>query len=316
MRCGRRFRRAADHRHLQRQRDEEMQARVNETGLAPADMLDHERAQRPADRAGKAAEQRQVGDRTARRAAIHPPERGEHRVIEPGAHADAEQHPGHQIDRQRRRQADADQAGRVEQRTRQQDRPPAAHVDDFADLRRDQPGHQQADRRAADHITQRPAGIGNDRPGEHGRKIKRGAPGQDLRNAQRGDDDAAVERLSLQRQNVISLGRRLHAFGFQHRGGRRPRKRLDQRFGGSLVLRRRAQARRIGRGVLDLFGSGPTSVTPFTGTISLIWWMPSSASPLTMKSATWPPFLSLALGRIWSAMPSFTSSPSMTRLSS
>ena len=34
------------------------------------------------------------------------------------------------------------------------------------------------------------------------------------------------------------------------------------------------------------FGSGPTKVTPFTGTISLICWIPISASPLTTRSAT------------------------------
>ena len=41
---------------------------------------------------------------------------------------------------------------------------------------------------------------------------------------------AAVERLSFQRQNVISLSRRLHAFGFQHRGGIRS-SRVDQATG-------------------------------------------------------------------------------------
>ena len=44
-----------------------------------------------------------------------PAERGEHRIVEPGAHADAEQHPGDQINRQRRRKADAGQARGIEQ---------------------------------------------------------------------------------------------------------------------------------------------------------------------------------------------------------
>ena len=78
----------------------------------------------------------------ARRAAIHAAERGKHGVIKPRPHAEAEHRPGREIDRQRRRKADAGQAGGIAERTRQQHRPPAVFVDDAADLRRDQPRDQ------------------------------------------------------------------------------------------------------------------------------------------------------------------------------
>ena len=160
-------------------------------------MVDHEGAERPAHRAGKPAEQREIGDRPARLAAVEPAERGEHRIIEPGAHAEPDQGPAGEIDRQRRRQTDHHQAGGVEQRARQQQRPPAIAVDQPPDRGRDQPGDQEAQRGAADHQSERPAGILDDRPSEHRRKIERGAPGQDLGHAERGDDDAAIERARL-----------------------------------------------------------------------------------------------------------------------
>ncbi len=98
------------------------------------------------------------------------------------------------IDRQRRRKTDADETRGIKQRTRQQHRAPAMAVDDAADLRRDQSGDQQAERGAADHVAERPAGVVHDRLGKDRRKIERGAPGEDLGDAERGDDDAAVER--------------------------------------------------------------------------------------------------------------------------
>ena len=202
------------HRHLQRQRHDQVQAGIDEAGAAPADVIDHESAERPADRAGEAAEQREVGDRSARRAAIHTPERGEDRVIEAGAHADAEQRPGREIKRQRRRQPDAGKPGRVTERARQQHGPAAVTVDQAADLWRDQPGDQEAERGAPHHDTERPAGVAHDRLGEHGREIERRAPGEDLGRPQRGDDHAAIKRrgLCLRRHRRTPLaGRRARA---------------------------------------------------------------------------------------------------------
>ena len=199
------LRRPAHHGHLQRQRHAEMQRRVDQAGAAPAGELDQPRAQRPAHRAGEAAEQREVGDRPARRVAVHPAERGEHRVVQAGAHAETEHRPGGEIDRQRRREPDAGEPERIAQRARRQHRPPAAPIDHPADLRRDQPGDQQPERGAAHHEAERPAGVGDDRLGEHRRKIERGAPGEHLRDAERRDDDAAV-RLA-DRSLRIEIGR-------------------------------------------------------------------------------------------------------------
>jgi hypothetical protein len=156
-------------------------------------MIDHERTQRPADRAGETAEQREVCDRTPRVAAVDAAERGEHRVIEPGAHADADHRPCQQVDRQVRRQGGADETGGIEQRTRKQNRPAAVTVDDGADLRRNQPADQQADRGAADHKAERPTGIGNDGRGKNRRKIERRAPGQNLADAECRYNKATVD---------------------------------------------------------------------------------------------------------------------------
>ncbi len=171
-----------------------MQSRIDKAGGAPAGMLDHEGAERPADGAGETAKQRQIGDRRARLTAIHAAERGEDRVIKPGAHAEADQHPSGEIDRQRGRSADTGKPRGVEKRAREQHRPPPAFVDNATDLRGNQAGNQKPERGTGDHVAERPPGFGDDRLGKHRRKIERGAPGQNLANAQRGDDDAAIER--------------------------------------------------------------------------------------------------------------------------
>ena len=186
--------RCADNGHLQRHDQKQMQPRIDKAGRAPAGMLDHEGAERPADGAGKSAEQREIGDRRARLAAVHASERGENRVVKAGAHAEADQHPGGEIHRQRWRSADTGKPRRIAKRAREQHRPPPAFVDDAADLRGNQAGNQKPERGAGDHVAERPAGFGDDRLGKHRRKIERGAPGQDLANAQRRDDDAAIER--------------------------------------------------------------------------------------------------------------------------
>ncbi len=133
-------------------------------------------------------------------AAVHAAERGEHRVVEAGAHAEADQHPAGEVDRQRRRQTGDRQTGREQQRTGQQHGPAAVTLDDAADLRRDQPGAEQRDRSAADHPGQRPAGIGDDGDRKHRREIERRAPGQDLDDAERCNDGTAVNRADRQSQ--------------------------------------------------------------------------------------------------------------------
>src|SRR4030095_17215874 len=51
------------------------------------------------------------------------------------------------------------------------------------------------------------------------------------------------------------------------------------------------------------FGSGPTSVTPLTGTISLIWCTTISTSPLATSSAGEPPGTRVVFGFTASALP-------------
>ena len=73
-----------------------------------------------------------------------------------------------------------------------------------------------------------------------------------MRDAQRGDDNAAIEWARICEQMRKSLVRGLHAFGFENGHRSRTGKRLDQGLCGLLVLRVGAQTGRIGRGVLDL----------------------------------------------------------------
>ena len=61
--------------------------------------LQPQRGQRPADRAGKTRDQRDAGDRAARLVAIDAPQRGEGGVVQAKSHADAEQQPGDDQDR-------------------------------------------------------------------------------------------------------------------------------------------------------------------------------------------------------------------------
>ena len=75
------FARRAHHAHLQRKHHEQMKRGIDETRAAPTHVLDHECAQRPADRAGETAEQCEIGDWPARLAAIHAAERGEDCIV-------------------------------------------------------------------------------------------------------------------------------------------------------------------------------------------------------------------------------------------
>ena len=79
-------------------------------------------------------------------------------------------------------------------------------VDEAPDLRRDQPGNEQSDRSAADDRAEWPVRLRHDWAGEYGGKIERRAPGENLRDAQRRDDDALVKRTRLcsQKQTNIS----------------------------------------------------------------------------------------------------------------
>ncbi|MGC2521608.1 MAG: hypothetical protein WA417_03090 [Stellaceae bacterium] len=70
-----------------------VQAGPNQAGGAPAELVQEEGAQRPADRAGKASDQRDAGDGAARLATIEPGQRGKGRVIKTHADTNAEHSP-------------------------------------------------------------------------------------------------------------------------------------------------------------------------------------------------------------------------------
>ena len=99
-------------RQIERQADQDVRQRPGVACLAPSDHFKPERAQRPADRAGEAGDQRDAGDRAARILSVDAAERSERGVVKAEAHADTEQQPRshHQPDRCRR--AQESQAGR------------------------------------------------------------------------------------------------------------------------------------------------------------------------------------------------------------
>ena len=105
-------------------------------------MFDQERAQWPADGAGKAADQRDVRDGTACSLAIKPAERGKRWVIKAAAHAQADDEPGGHQGRQGRGQPQAEEAGAQQAYARHQDGPAALPVDDDAHAGRHEAGHE------------------------------------------------------------------------------------------------------------------------------------------------------------------------------
>ena len=149
-------------------------------------------AGRPADRAGESGEQRDAGDRIARIAAVEAGDGGERRLVQAEAHADAEDGPGHR---------EADRAGRRTPappgRPRTPDLSQSAHRARRIGRSCGRPA-VPAGRTAAGpprrcRRTTRAAGqAGRDRIGEHGREIVGRTPGQSLRDAECGDDDAAA----------------------------------------------------------------------------------------------------------------------------
>ena len=92
---------------VQRQRDGQVHDRVDQAGASPAESVRQESAQRPADGARKSAEQRQIGDRSAR---LHVRTAGRARRMprRRGRSPSRRQHdPSQKIERQRGREPDA-----------------------------------------------------------------------------------------------------------------------------------------------------------------------------------------------------------------
>ena len=138
------------------------------------------------------------------------------------------------------------------------------HIDDAADLRRDQARDQQTDRGAADHKAERPAGVLDDRLGKHRGKIERRAPGQNLRDAERGDDDAAIERARIcnqMRDRLQFAGSMPLALNTRAAAG--PENVLISACAASLFWVCSAEAGGISRGVLDFLRQRPDQHSAF-----------------------------------------------------
>lgn len=169
-----------------------MDCRVREARDAPSFMRDEKSAERPANRAGEAAKQRQVGDRAAGALPIEAAERGEAGIVEAARHAQAHEQPGQQIKRIGGGRRQQEVSGGQEQGTRGKHRPAAVTLDQPAGDGRRQPGKQESAGEPGNDRSQRPARLGGDRRGEHRGQIVGRSPGEDLRDAKRRDEDMAA----------------------------------------------------------------------------------------------------------------------------
>ena len=151
---------ARDREKCQRQGHHEMQSGIGEAGAAPADGLDEPGRQRPADRAGEPAPERQLGDRAAGLRAVEPPERREGRVVEPSSHARRRSAP-RRPDRPARSAPRPCTASPAASSTRagRQHLPAAVLLDRPPHPERDRSGDQQPQRHPGDDPSVGPAGV-------------------------------------------------------------------------------------------------------------------------------------------------------------
>lgn len=179
---------------MKRQAEQKVDRGVAKARDAPSFMLNEEGAERPADRAGEAAEKRQVGDRAARALSIEAAERGEAGIVKAARHAQSHEQPGRQVKRIGGGGRHQQMRGRQKQRTRGKHRPAAVTLDQPPGDRRDQARKQKPAGEPGNDRRQRPARVGGDRRGEHGWQIEGRSPGEDLRDAKRRDEDVAIAR--------------------------------------------------------------------------------------------------------------------------
>ncbi len=175
---------ARQRQRMQRRRDEGEQAGINEIGAAPADAVEQKMRRRPAHRRGKAAGQRERGDRPPRRGAENAAERGEGGIVEVCRHRNAEHHPHANISGRACRMHDEEEAERADQRACGHGDVAAEAVDRAADVRRDEAGDQEPRREAAHGKGERPAALLGDQRQDQNRRVEDRAPGDDLRDAE------------------------------------------------------------------------------------------------------------------------------------
>ena len=174
---------------VQRQDHQQRDGRIGQAGAAPAHLLHQQGAERPAGGACESAEQRYLGDRRAGLLAVQPAEGGEGRVVQPGAHAQAQHRPAGHEDGQGRGQPDHRQPRCQQSGAGRQHRPSAMRLDQPSHFRRDQPGDQQPERQRPADGRHRPASVRGNRRRQHRHEVVRRPPDQDLRRAEGADHD-------------------------------------------------------------------------------------------------------------------------------
>ena len=176
------------HEKIERQSDHDVRSGPGKAGVAPADVFEAQRRQRPSDGRGKPRQQRDAGDRTARGVAIDTPEGGEGCVVQAKRHPDAEQQPGDDQHGNGISRAEQRQPHCQRQVGDRQHLPAADQVDLPADARAEQGcDHQRGRERRKDPV-RGDAEVARDRIGENRRQVIARRPREGLRGAERQND--------------------------------------------------------------------------------------------------------------------------------
>ncbi len=179
---------------VQRQAHGDVEGRVDPERSAPAHAVEQPLRQRPEDRTGEAAEQRQRGHRAPIRRSGQLMQRGEGGVVQTGGHRDASQRPAHEERRVVPCEGECGQRHRTDDRAPGEHEAPAAGVDQPAYRRRHDPGEQQADRECTEEPGCRDPELAAHRVAEHGDGVEERAPRDDLRHTERGYEPRQTDR--------------------------------------------------------------------------------------------------------------------------
>ena len=196
---------------VERQADGEVDRGEDHERAAPAIGLVQVMADHPEDGRGVGAVERKVRDglAAARRRDLH--ERGERRVIETAAHAEAEHGPDRQIARRVAHLREREEPCRYDDRADRHHHACTDPIDEPADPRRDEAHDEERDAEAEKDRGHRPSGLGDDRLREDAETVVARAPGRDLRNSERVDgDDHGVAPPSAAPSLSIALRLFLH----------------------------------------------------------------------------------------------------------
>ena len=174
-----------------------MQRGVDPQRLTPADAVEEPLRRRPENRTGEASEE---GQRRHRAAVARPRQlmqRRERRVVQACRHRHAGQRPAQEKQRKAASRCDQRQRDRAEDRPPRKHEAPALRIDESTDRGRDDSGNEQADRERAEKPRRRDAELAAHRFAEHRDGIEERAPGDDLRDAERGYQPRQPDRCSV-----------------------------------------------------------------------------------------------------------------------